>query len=210
MVLYPDDLTRREKYKLLIGSVLPRPIAWVSTMDGQGNLNLAPFSFFTIGSRDPMTFIFCPQVPGDTAGKKDTLRNIEEVPEFVVNITNEETAEAMNRTATVLPRGQSEFEWAGVTPVPSESIRVPRVAEAPVAFECTLLQTVTISDQPGGGSAVFGEVRRIHIRDDIYVDGYVLMDVLKPIGRLAGADYARITDTFTKHRQPPPEDETWK
>ena len=206
MNLKPTDLTISERYKLLIGAILPRPIAWVSTIDLEGNFNLAPFSFFTVAARDPMTLIFCPTVPmNEPRDMKDTLRNIQQIPEFVVNLTNEETAEAMNLTATVLPHGHSEFEWAGLTPVPSETISVPRVAEAPAAFECTLQQIVTISEGPGGGYAIFGEVQHIHIRDDIYVDGYVNLDVLKPIGRLSGSSYTRVTDLFDMKRRPPPE-----
>jgi flavin reductase (DIM6/NTAB) family NADH-FMN oxidoreductase RutF len=153
-----------------------------------------------------MTLIFCPQVPSNEPRQlKDTLRNIREVPEFVVNMTNEETAEAMNLTATVLPAGHSEFDWAGVTAVPSQTISVPRVAEAPIAFECKLQQIVTISEGPGGGYTVFGEVTHIHIRDDIYQDGYVNLKALKPIGRLAGSGYTRVTDLFEMKRQPPPD-----
>jgi len=206
MILNPDELDVKDRHKLLIGSVLPRPIAWVSSMDLEGNLNLAPYSFFTVGARKPMTLIFCPLVPSDPGSKKDTLRNIENRPEFVVNLTNEDTAQAMNLTATVLPAGDSEFEWAGLTPAASETIAVPRVAEAPVAFECKLQRIVTISEEPGGGSAVFGEVQCIHIRDDIYVDGYVLLESLRPIGRLAGRSYTRVTDIFDMERLPPPDD----
>ena len=207
MIIDPQDLSQRERYKVLIGSILPRPIAWVSSMDEEGNLNLAPFSYFTVAATAPPTLIFCPQAP-EPGAKKDTWRNIEAVPEFVVNITNEATAEAMNLTATVLQRGQSEFEWAGVTPAPSETIRVPRVAEAPVAYECRLQQIVVVGDGgKGTGAAIFGEVQRIHIRDDIYVDGYVLLDALKPIGRLAGPGYTRVNDIFEMHRVPPPRQE---
>jgi flavin reductase (DIM6/NTAB) family NADH-FMN oxidoreductase RutF len=204
MILNPTDIPQKDRYKLLIGTVLPRPIAWVSTMNGAGQLNLAPFSYFTVASTNPMTLLFCPQVQPSGA-PKDTLRNIEEVPEFVINLTNEETVEAMNLSATILPYGESEFEWAGVTPAPSETIRAPRVAEAPVAFECTLQRIVVVSDQPGGGAVVFGEVQRIHIRDDIYVDSYVLLDQLKPVGRIAGMGYTRVTDTFDLPRVPPPQ-----
>ena len=207
MDLKPSDLTTTERYKLMIGAIVPRPIAWVSTIDREGNFNLAPFSFFTAAARDPMTLIFCPSVPiNEMRDKKDTLRNIEQVPEFVVNLTNEETAEAMNLTATILPPGQSEFEWAGLTPIASETISVPRVAEAPAAFECTLQQIITINEGPGGGYAVFGEVQHIHIRDDIYVDGYVNLEAFKPIGRLSGSNYTRVTDLFEMKRRPPPPD----
>ncbi|MDX1688637.1 MAG: flavin reductase family protein [Candidatus Promineifilaceae bacterium] len=205
MILKPDELIRKDRYKLLIGTVLPRPIAWVSSMDEEGNLNLAPFSYFTVAATNPMTLIFCPQIP-DGGRKKDTWRNIEQVPEFVVNITNEETAERMNLTATTLSAGESEFDWAGLTPAPSETVRVPRVAEAPVSYECTLQRIVTVGDgSPGTGAAIFGEVQCIHIRDDVYDGSYVTLDALKPIGRLAGSQYTRVTDLFSMKRVPPPE-----
>ncbi len=203
MILKPEEIARKDSYKLLIGSVLPRPIAWVSTVSADGRLNLAPFSYFTIVCPHPMTLLFCPGVHPD-GRKKDTWRNIEQVPEFVINLTNEETAERMNLSATLLPAGESEFEWAGVTPIASETIRAPRVAEAPISFECRLREIVVISESPGGGAAIFGEVQCIHIRDDVYQDGYVLLEKYRPIGRLAGAGYTRVTDTFEMHRVPPP------
>ena len=204
MIIDPANLENKDRYKLMIGSIVPRPIAWVSTMGPDGVLNLAPFSYFTAVCPQPMTLLFCPGVHGHSGAKKDTWRNIEYLPEFVINITNEETANNMNRSATVLPYGRSEFEWSGVTPAPSQTISVPRVAEAPIAFECKLQQIVTVSDQPGGGAAVFGEVQCIHVRDDIYQDGYVVIEALKPIGRLAGMGYTRVTDLFEMHRLPPP------
>jgi flavin reductase (DIM6/NTAB) family NADH-FMN oxidoreductase RutF len=203
MILKPDELGRPERYGILIGSVLPRPIAWVSTMDLAGNLNLAPFSYFTAVCPQPMTLAFCPGVHAN-GQKKDTWRNIEQVPEFVINITNEETAERMNLSATVLPYGQSEFEWAQVTPADSRTIQVPRVAEAPIAFECKLQRIVVVSEAPGGGAAIFGEVQCIYIRDDIYQEGNVNREILRPIGRLSGAGYTRTHDTFEMKRVPPP------
>jgi flavin reductase (DIM6/NTAB) family NADH-FMN oxidoreductase RutF len=176
VIVKPSDIVPKDRYKLLIASVLPRPIAWVSSMDPAGNLNLAPFSYFTVGARSPMTLI-----------------------------TNEETAEKMNSTATVLPRGMSEFEWAGLNPEPSVTIDVPRIAEAPIAFECRLQQIVTISDGPGGGTAVFGEVDCIHIRDDIYDSGNIDLQGLKPVDRLAGSGYTRVIDIFEMERRPPPQ-----
>jgi len=205
MIIDPQEISHNERYKLLIGSMLPRPIAWVSSMGSEGSINLAPFSYFTAACATPLTLIFCPGIHPD-GKKKDTWANIEQVPEFVVNITNEETAEAMNRSSTIFRHGLSEFEWAGVTPAASKTIAVPRVAEAPVSFECRLSQTVVISDQPGGGAAIFGEVQCIHIRDDLYNErGYVNLELLKPIGRLAGSGYTRVTDMFDMLRLPPPD-----
>lgn len=204
MILTPDELTNRERYKLIIGSMLPRPIAWVSSMDLEGNLNLAPFSYFTAVCPTPMTLLFCPGVHAHNRARKDTWRNIEQLPEFVINMTNEETAERMNLSATTLPYGRSEFEWAGVTPAPSETIRVPRVAEAPISFECKLQQIVVVSDQPGGGAAVFGEVQCIHVRDDLLEEGRIDLEAYGPIGRLAGNAYTRVREPFIMDRVPPP------
>lgn len=206
MLVRAADLPERDRYKILSGTVLPRPIAWVSTIDQSGTANLAPFSFFNVACSNPMTLLFSVGTADESkrSGKKDTLANIEAVPEFVVNLTNEETAEAMNLSATVLPHGQSEFDWAGVTPAPSLTIRVPRVAEAPVAFECTLQQIVTISRAPGGASVIFGEVQGIYIRDDIYVDSYIKLDAFKPIGRLSGSGYSYVHELFEMQRVPPP------
>lgn len=203
MIIQPNKISSKERYKLAIGTILPRPIAWVSTINKEGIPNLAPFSYFTVASVSPLTLLFCPQNPQDDV-KKHTQQNIEAVPEFVINLTNEETAEAMNLSATDLPLGDSEFDFAGVTPVASETISVPRVAEAPVAFECKLQQLISISEKAGGGTVIFGEVTCIHIRDDIYVDGYVQLEQLKPIGRLAGAGYTRVTDLFDIQRLPAP------
>jgi len=204
MIVNPADLTRKERYKFVIGAILPRPIAWVSTIDKAGNLNVAPFSYFTAVCNTPMTLLFCPAYSPivEKEGRKDTLRNIEAIPEFVINLVNEDVAEAMNLTSAILPQGQSEFEYAGITPAPSETIRVSRVAEAPIAYECKLQRIVTVNDQPGGGSAVFGEVQRIHIRDDIFDSerGYIMLDKYKPIGRLGGNGYVRVTDTFEMQR----------
>lgn len=205
MIINPSELSPNERYKLVIGGVLPRPIAWVSTMDREGSLNVAPYSFFTAVCREPMTLLFCPGYSPQKEGKKDTLRNIEAIPEFVINLVNEEVAEAMNLTAVLLPHGRSEFEYAGLTPAASETIQVPRVSEAPIAYECKLQQIVTVSDQPGGGSAVFGEVQCIHIHDDIYRDGYILLEAYKPIGRLGGQSYVRVTDTFEMQRPTAPD-----
>jgi flavin reductase (DIM6/NTAB) family NADH-FMN oxidoreductase RutF len=204
MILRPEELVGDERYKLLTGAILPRPIAWVSTVSVAGDANLAPFSYFTAVCSRPMTLLFCPGIY-PSGKKKDTWINIEQTGEFVINLTNEETAEQMNLSATPLPYGRSEFEWSGVTAAPSEVVRPPRVAESPVSFECTLQQIVSVSEGPGGGAAVFGEVQCIHIRDEIYADGYVDLEAYQPIGRLVGAGYVHISDTFEMKRVPPPE-----
>lgn len=205
MIIDIHAIPERDRYKLLIGAVVPRPIAWVSTMDPAGHLNVAPFSFFNAVCSNPMTLLFCVSMAAPTHdGKKDTLRNIEAVPEFVINCTDEANAEAMNLTATPLPPTQSEFQWAGLTPAPSKTIRVPRVAEAPIAFECTLQRIVTVSDQPGGASVIFGEVQCVHVRDELYANGRILLEPYQPLGRIGGDGYVRLTNTFEMARIPAP------
>lgn len=188
----------------MIASIVPRPIAWVSTIDSDGALNLAPFSYFTGVCTDPMTVLFCPVVPSRAGSRKDTLRNVQSTGEFVINFTNRDNADPMNRCATDLPAGESEFEWAGVTPEPSRTVRVPRVAEAPIAYECRLQQIVTISDQPGGGYIVIGEVQHIVVRDEILTNGRIDREKYQPIGRLGGNDYVAVSETFTMERIPAP------
>ena len=192
MHLDPHALSAKDCYKFAIGSILPRPIAWVSTIDSNGVPNLAPYSFFTVASSNPLMLTFAPQYAGGAREAKDTLANVRAVPEFVVNLVDMATADAMNQTAVGLPHGESEFEHAGLTPVPGQTISVPRVGEAPIAFECTLDQIVEV----GSGALVIGAVQSIYVRDDVYVDGYVVRDALQPVGRLAGNEYARVTDVF--------------
>lgn len=206
MEITPTDLSAHEAYKFLIGSILPRPIAWVSTCDTEGVHNLAPFSYFTGICANPMTLLFCPGVhPDRPDGKKDTLGNIEETREFVINLTDENTAEAMNRSATELDADISEFEFANVTPARSQIVAPPRVAESPISFECALNQIVVISDQPGGGAAVIGTVKHVHIRDDLYNDGRIDIAKYNPIGRLGGNYYTRMGELFEMKRLRPPE-----
>ena len=205
MIFDPQELSNQERYKLIVGSVVPRPIAWVSTMDANGNLNLAPFSYFTAVCTNPMTLLFSTGWSSVRGRMKDTLYNVRETGEFVINIVDEHTKEAMNLSATEFEADINEFEWAGVTPVPSQTGRVPRVAESPVAFECKLQQLVVVNEGPGGGTAVFGEVQSIYVRDDVIENGRILPEILQPVGRLAGATYAHINDFFEMERVPVPQ-----
>ena len=206
MQLNSEELTNNDRYKLMTGAIVPRPIAWVSTIDTAGRPNLAPFSFFTAVCPNPMTLLFAPGWSEMRGRMKDTLRNIQAVPEFVINLTDEATAEAMNLTATEFEAGVDEFAWAGVRPAPSQTVRVPRVAEAPVAFECKLQQIVMVNEGPGGGAAVFGEVLSIYARDGLIENGRISLEKLQPIGRLAGSTYAHINDLFEMHRVLPPKE----
>jgi flavin reductase (DIM6/NTAB) family NADH-FMN oxidoreductase RutF len=195
MDLDPEVLEVRARYALMIGSIQPRPIAWVSTISPSGVPNLAPFSFFTGICANPMTLCFSP-VNDRHGKKKDTLVNIEATKQFVVNIVNEALAVKMNQSSAPYPYGVSEFEKAGVAASPSTVVKPPRVADAPVSFECELVQVVHLGEGPLAGNLVIGKVVRIHCDDNIYNDGHIRHQDLKAIGRMEGAWYSRTQDAF--------------
>ncbi len=181
--------------RVLTGVVVPRPIAFVSTMSKDGLINLAPYSFFNAVAYDPPTIVFSSsRHAGDK--RKDTLAHIEETGEFVVNIVVDDIAEAMNRTAAEYPSEVSEFEIAGLTPAPSERVRPPRVAESPVNMECRLLQVVPLGQGDHQHGLVIGQIVLMHIRDDIIEGHRINHQLLKPTGRLAGSMYCHTSDVF--------------
>lgn len=191
----PETLAVRDRYYLLIGTIQPRPIAWVSTVSPEGVPNLAPFSFFTGIAANPMTLCFAP-VNDRNGNKKDTLLNVEATGQFVVNFATEANAEKMNQTSAPYPYGVSEFEKAGLTALPSTKIKPPRVAESPAAFECELVQVVRLGEGPLAGNLVIGKVVHVHCDDALYNGGRIRHQDLKAIGRMEGSWYARTTDAF--------------
>jgi flavin reductase (DIM6/NTAB) family NADH-FMN oxidoreductase RutF len=201
MDIDPDGLGARERYRLLIGCIVPRPIALVSTLSPDGRTNLAPFSFFNGIGSDPLTVLFCPSNMPD-GGEKDTLRNCKPLAEggtgeFVVNASVEGYAREIAASAEELPYGTSEFELTGLASAPSRLVKPPRVARAPWAFECRTLQVVrTNPGRPAGGNVVIGQVVRIHI-DDALVDARLVVDPsqLGAVGRMGGISYC-----FTRQR----------
>jgi flavin reductase (DIM6/NTAB) family NADH-FMN oxidoreductase RutF len=196
LVLDPRASNYQDVYKVLIGAIVPRPIAFVSTISPEGSRNLAPFSFFTAISANPPVVCFCPTRRPGPEPRKDTLRNVTETREFVVNIVSEEIAQQMNMTSGDFAADVDEFEAAGLTPIPSDLVKPPRVAESHVHMECKLYLTLEISDLPGGGNLVIGEVVRLHV-DDAYVDSFKIdADKLRAIGRMGGNSYVRTTDRF--------------
>lgn len=202
MLFDPAAMAWRDAYKLMIGSMVPRPIAWVSTVSEAGVLNLAPFSFFTAVCADPMTICFSPMRRGRDGAKKDTLVNIEATGEFVVNIVSEPLTAQMNLTSTEFPPEVDEFAAAGLTPAPSATVRPPRVGEALVAYECKLLQVVEVGEaRAGAGALVLGRVERLYVADRaLSPEGRIRLEVLQPVGRMAGNDYVRCTDLFSLER----------
>jgi flavin reductase (DIM6/NTAB) family NADH-FMN oxidoreductase RutF len=199
----PADYPTREVYKLLTAAIVPRPIAWVSTIDAAGAPNLAPFSFFNAVCSNPPTLLFCTGIRGADGVSKDTYHNVKATGEFVVNFVTEALAEAMNITATELPAGVDEFARAGLTAAPGRTVRAPHVAESPIHFECRLREIVTISEEPGGGHIIIGTVTHMHIDDAVYREGnYIDFDAYQPVGRMTGSGYAHIRDLFDLKRPP--------
>jgi flavin reductase (DIM6/NTAB) family NADH-FMN oxidoreductase RutF len=191
-------------YKLLIGCVVPRPIAWVSSVDAHGVPNLAPFSYFMAITHDPPTIAFSASPRGvevaGVRGKKDTLSNVEVTREFVVNVVDDALAEAMNVTSGDYAPGVDEFAQAGLTPLPSVQVKAPRVAAAPINMECRLVQILPVGNLPH--HLVIGEIVHLHLRDDVYdaASGRIDMRRLRPVGRLAGQMYTHVHDIFEMKR----------
>ena len=196
MIVDPGAAEARNIYKLLIGAILPRPIAFVSSLSAEGIRNLAPFSFFTAISANPPVICFSPMVRSSDGAHKDTLNNIEATREFVVNIVSEEFAQQMNLCSGEYPPEVDEFQVSGLTPVPSDLVKPPRVRESHVNMECRLLQIVRVSEKPLGGSLVIGEVLRFHVDDALFDDYRIDPAKLRAIGRMGGTSYARTTDLF--------------
>jgi flavin reductase (DIM6/NTAB) family NADH-FMN oxidoreductase RutF len=199
-VIDPAQAEYNDIYKLMIGIIVPRPIAFVSTVDRAGVRNLAPFSYFTACGSNPPVVCFSAAVRSGPRTYKDTLHNVEETGEFVVNIVSEEFAAQMNATSAEVAPDVDEFALSGLTPMASDLVKPPRVAESKAQMECRLQQIVKVSDRPGGGILVLGEVVRFHIEESI-VDGYKIdADKLNAIGRMGGPTYVRTRDRFDMQR----------
>lgn len=196
-----SELATPDVYRWMIATIVPRPIAWVSTVSADtGRTNLAPFSFFQGISTAPPVLMFVPVTKRDGT-PKDTLRNVEETKEFVVNMVSEELAGAMSATSAMLPYGESEFERFAVESVASAQVRPPRVKAARVAFECVLHSIVKIGAGAGGANVVFGRILCAHIDDaTMGTDGLPDAGKLDLIGRMGRDDYCTTRDRFTVER----------
>lgn len=194
----PAEHQQRQIYKLMTGIIVPRPIALVSTVDADGNANLAPFSFFAGVGSAPPTVLFCPALrPGtgaEAAGRKDTLRNVEATREFVINVVSEDISAQANTTAAEVGPEVDEFQLSGLTAIPSKVVKAPRVAESPAQMECTLLQVIYTGNKPASGVVVLGEVVRFHVREDLFEDFRVDPAGLDAVGRMAGNTWVRTRD----------------
>lgn len=189
--LQPHDLTERENYKLLIGSIIPRPIAFITSMAEDETINGAPFSYFNVvSSNPPMISVSVQRRAGQY---KDTTRNIMEKGEFVVHIVDKDNFEKINETAATLTPDQSEIDRAGLTLVSSDTIDVPGIKEAKVRMECKLEQVIPLGDgEKVGTELIIGKILNYHIADQVYEDGQINYRELGAVSRLAGSDYAEI------------------
>lgn len=202
MDIDPALLPPPERYKLLIGGIIPRPIAFVSSISPDGRVNLAPFSFFNGVGSDPMTLLFCPANKPD-GSDKDTLRNV--LPpaeggtgEFVVNTVSEAFARPMAACAEPLPYGEDEFDLSGLTPTPAARVRPPRVAQSPLSFECVTHQVIRLNPGvPAGGNVVIGRVVHVHAADGVVNERrHVDPAAMRAIGRMGGLGYCRTRERF--------------
>ncbi|GAB3472802.1 flavin reductase family protein [Nocardiopsis coralliicola] len=188
----PADLPGRDFYRMLTSVVVPRPIAWVSTLTAEGTANLAPHSFFTVASADPPTVLFT------SMGRKDTLANIEATGEFTVNFAPERLQQQINATSAALPPEASEFDAAGLEREPGSAVAVPRVADSPVALECVLHTTVPV----GGATVVFGRVVHVAVDTGVLTDGLPGIERLRPIARLGRNEWGALGEVTRLDRPP--------
>ena len=202
MIIDPANQSFSENHKLMIGSIVPRPIALVSTIS-KGNINnVAPFSYFNGVCSNPPTIMFAPARRGHDGKTKDTLNNIRETNEFAINIVSEEIVEPMVACSTDYSDEVDEFKISDFTPIQCDRILAPRVEESKVVFECKLNTIIEIGpSKPGGGFVVIGEIVLFHINDDVFKDGKIDLSLLNPVGRLSGNNYSRVIDSFEVKRQ---------
>lgn len=191
----PTTLATSELHKILLTAVAPRPIAFASTIDKSGNVNLSPFSFFNVFSANPPILIFSPARRVRDNTTKHTLENVKEVKEVVINIVNHSIVEQMSLSSTEYAKGVNEFQKAGFTEIPSLKVKPPRVAEAPVSFECEVDSIIALGNEGGAGNLVISRVVHIHINSE-YLDDNSNLDTKKLdlVARLGGSWYARITE----------------
>lgn len=195
----PHEQTERENYKLLTGSIIPRPIAFVTSMASDGTVNGAPFSYFNIvSSNPPMVSISIQRKDGV---RKDTAINIAERGTFVVHIVDEENVKQINETAASLPADESEISLADLTLEESDLIEVPGIKEAKIRFECRIEQIIELpGEQTIGSDLIIGKIINFHIANEVYEDGRINQVKLAAVSRLAGANYAKVGETFSIER----------
>ena len=196
----PSKICGSDTYKLLTGVILPRPIGWISSVSPNGEYNLAPFSFFNAVGEDPPHVMFSTVRTGDK--NKDTLNNVLATKQFVVNMVTEDLVEKMNTTAQAIPSDESEFDLAGLTPIPSVFVQAPRVKECLVTLECEMVHHYFLEDHKNGGACIIiGKVLLFHVDEKVLLEGTKInMDIYKPVARLAGSNYSKLGEIFSIKR----------
>ncbi|MBO0322936.1 flavin reductase family protein [Muricauda sp. CAU 1633] len=187
----PNQVSQPELHSILLTAVAPRPICFASTVDKEGNVNLSPFSFFNVFSSNPPVMIFSPSRSGRDNSLKHTHENIVEVPEVTINIVNHDMVEQMSLSSTAYDKGVNEFGKAGFTQVPSEKVKPPRVGEAPVSFECSVMEVIELAQTPGAGNLIIVKVELIHVNEAYFTDGVLDTEKLDLVGRMGGNWYIR-------------------
>ena len=200
MKTFQTDGLFSDNYKFLIGSVIPRPIAVISTRNVDGSNNLAPFSFFTAVSAKPMIVAFCPLIRTATGEFKDTVKNILREREFVLNFCTMKNYEKVNLASTELPYGEDEFSFTGLTPIDSELVKAKRMKESPVQFECVFRDMLCYGKEAGAGSLITGEVKLVHVDESVMKDGKIVTDLFEAVGRGAGNDWFKTDSRFELER----------
>ena len=181
--------------QLLVSSITPRPIAFVSTIDSDGNRNLSPFSFFNAFGANPATLIFSPARRGRDNTTKDTLENIKLIPEAVISIVSFEMVEQMSLSSSEFPSNVDEFDKAGFTPIKAELVKPFLLAESPVQFECSVIQVIELGTEGGAGNLVICEIIQIHIKDSVLnAETEIDPNLLRSVGRLGGNLYCKAFD----------------
>ena len=200
MIIDVSQTSAVDVYRLLISVVTPRPIAWVTSLDAEGRVNLAPFSFFNTFGADPPVVVIAPNRKRD-GSKKDTLNNIETTKEFVVNAAVAEFAEQVNLSSKELPPGESEVELTGMSVLPSAKVKPPRLVESPINMECRLRQVVRVGENPFSANLVIGEIVLFHIADRVLdAQGKIDPRKVRTIARLGSDYYCHTSDLFEMKR----------
>ncbi|MFY8096877.1 MAG: flavin reductase family protein [Flavobacterium sp.] len=196
----PSKISGSDTYKLLTGVIIPRPIGWISSVSPNGEYNLAPFSFFNAVGEDPPHVMFSTVRTGDK--NKDTLNNVLATKQFVVNMVTEDLVEKMNTTAQAIPSDESEFDLAGLTPIDSVKIKVPRVKECLVTLECEMVHHYFLEDHKNGGACIIvGRVLLFHVDEKVLLEGTKInLETYKPVARLAGSNYSKLGEIFSIKR----------
>lgn len=200
MQFNPNNLERSAIYKLLTGSIIPRPIGWISSISEDGINNLAPFSYFNMLGDDPPHVMFSTR--RDNNKNKDTLNNVLATKQFVVNMVTEDVVEQMNTTSQSIPADESEFDLANLTPIPSIKVKPMRVRESKIHLECELVHHYFLEGhQQGGACVVIGRIVMMHFDDQVLLEDYKInLETYKPVSRLAGSNYSKVGEIFSIKR----------